>query len=86
MVSDTPTIQIEEYLVAAVLVAQGIPLTQAALGPRGRVLFQFPTGEVSHLIKAHERGELMVNSRAMTRALEAVKSAMFKARRGGGSF
>ncbi len=83
---NTPTIQISEYLIAAVLVAQGLKVQDTILVRGGRVAFLFddPDGAVSRLIKAHERGELLVNSRAVTMAIQSVKTILFKARREGG--
>jgi len=87
--SSNPTrIQVEEYLTAAVLVAKGHPLNQAGLGLRNRVVFVFQDqdGEVSSTLEAHAKGDLTVNSLYLVRAVEAIKSAMFRARRDVGEY
>lgn len=85
--SNTPTIQVSDYLTAAVLVAQSLEIQDSILVRSGRISFLFsdPDGLVSRLIQAHERGELLVNSRAMTTAIHSVKSILFETRRNAGA-
>ena len=76
------TLEIQEFIAAAALKANGVRILGAVPGRRVTIQFDNADGEAERLLDRHLNGGLQVNSAEFALALSEVKSIIFARKNG----